>query len=111
LSSRYSSIISIESADLAIRYPDCGDDARTANITKGLQTAIDAMRSKAPRATIIVNSNLSKVADGKKVRYLNINDKLADRNGEWFGDSGKPKTPGGASPIRRLKTCNPVWSL
>ena len=28
-----------------------------------------------------VNSNLSQLADGKKIRYLNINEKLADGNG------------------------------
>jgi lysophospholipase L1-like esterase len=31
-----------------------------------------------------INANLSRLADGKKVRYLNINDKLADRNGKLF---------------------------
>jgi lysophospholipase L1-like esterase len=83
--------------------PAEGDDTKVADITKGLQTVIDVMRSKAPGATIIVtaifprndnmavlpiidriNSNLSKVADGKRIRYLNINDKLADRNGKLF---------------------------
>ena len=58
------------------------------------------IQTKAPAATIIVteifprndkmalmpvidriNRNLSRFADGEKVRYLNINDKLADRNG------------------------------
>ncbi len=58
------------------------------------------IQAKAPAATIVVmgifprndnmafmpvidriNGNLSKLADGRKVRYLNINDKLAD--GEW----------------------------
>ena len=61
------------------------------------------IRRKAPSATIIVmgifprndnmafvplidriNGNLSKFADGQKIRYLNINDKLADRNGRLF---------------------------
>jgi (4-O-methyl)-D-glucuronate---lignin esterase len=55
---------------------------------------------KAPKATIVImgifprndikgvmptigriNHSLSKLADGKRVRYLNINDRLADRNG------------------------------
>jgi lysophospholipase L1-like esterase len=31
-----------------------------------------------------VNANLAKLADGKKVRFLNINDKLADANGVLF---------------------------
>jgi lysophospholipase L1-like esterase len=28
-----------------------------------------------------INENIAKLADGKKIRYLNINDKLADKNG------------------------------
>jgi lysophospholipase L1-like esterase len=31
-----------------------------------------------------INGNLSKMADGQKVRYLNINDKLADGDGRLF---------------------------
>jgi len=31
-----------------------------------------------------INANLSRLADGKKVRYLNINDKLADKSGKLF---------------------------
>jgi lysophospholipase L1-like esterase len=85
------------------RVPAEGDDASVVGITKGLQAVIDVMRSKAPGATIIVtavfprndnmavmpiidriNSNLSRIADGKRIRYLNINDKLADRDGKLF---------------------------
>ena len=33
-----------------------------------------------------INSNLSKIADGHKVRYLNINEKLADNNGRLFDE-------------------------
>ncbi len=29
-----------------------------------------------------INANLEKLADGKTVRYLNINDRLADANGK-----------------------------
>jgi len=61
------------------------------------------IRSKAPTATVVVmgifprndnmkfvplidtiNGNLSKFADSRQIRYLNINDKLADRNGRLF---------------------------
>jgi len=61
------------------------------------------MRAKAPNATLIVmaifprndniavmptinkiNQNIAKLADGRKVRVLNINDKLADKNGRLF---------------------------
>jgi len=31
-----------------------------------------------------INENLAKFADGKTVRYLNINDKLADKNDVLF---------------------------
>jgi len=79
------------------------EDERVADITKGIEALVKIMRAKAPEATIIVtgifprndniavmptinriNENLSKMADGKKVRYLNINEKLADSNGNLF---------------------------
>jgi lysophospholipase L1-like esterase len=82
---------------------DMSDDAKVANITHGLETILKVMRSKAPDATIIVtaifprndnmefvpildrvNENLSKLADGGKIRYLNINGKLANSNGVLF---------------------------
>jgi lysophospholipase L1-like esterase len=80
-----------------------GDDAKVEDITRGLKVVIDIMRAKAPDATLIVtaifprndniavvptitriNANLAKFADGKKVRFLNINDKLADKDGKLF---------------------------
>ena len=79
------------------------EEEKIADVTKGLQAVIKIMREKAPEATIIlmgifprndniavlsiinrVNENLSKLADGKKIRYLNINDKLADGEGRLF---------------------------
>jgi lysophospholipase L1-like esterase len=73
------------------------------DITRGLEAIVGVIREKAPAATIIVtgifprndkmalmpvinsiNENLSKFADGRQVRYLNINDKLADGNGRLF---------------------------
>ena len=80
-----------------------GDDAKMAEISRGLKAIVDVCRQKAPDATIIVtgifprndnpavlpeiariNANLEKLADGGKVRYLNVNDKLADRDGVLF---------------------------
>jgi lysophospholipase L1-like esterase len=80
-----------------------GDDAKVADITNGLQALIDICRTKAPAATIIltgifprndniavmptinkINENLAKLADGKTIRYLNVNDKLADSDGKLF---------------------------
>ncbi len=83
--------------------PPEGDDAKVADITTGLQAVVGVMRAKAPQATILVtailprndnpavmptiekiNRNLAQFADGKTVRYLNINEKLAGRDGKLF---------------------------
>jgi lysophospholipase L1-like esterase len=78
------------------------ETARVADITRGLEAIVRLMQRKAPEATIVVtgifprndniavmptinriNDNLSKLA-GKKVRYLNVNDRLADAGGKLF---------------------------
>jgi lysophospholipase L1-like esterase/ketosteroid isomerase-like protein len=81
-------------------------DNEVAEITRGIKALLDTMRKKAPRATIIVmgifprndrvpptavipsinsiNANLARLGDGKTIRYLNINDKLADQHGRLF---------------------------
>jgi lysophospholipase L1-like esterase len=72
-------------------------------VTRGLKAIVDVCRRKAPGATIIltaifprndnmaavpainrINDNLAKMADGKAVRFLNVNDKLADKEGRLF---------------------------
>ena len=77
-----------------------GVDAKADDITRGLQAILHVIQEKAPAATIIVmgifprndnmafmplinriNRNLSELADGQKIRYLNINGKLADGDG------------------------------
>ncbi len=77
-----------------------GDDAKVADIARGMKTLLDRCRAKAPGATIILtaifprndspfanptisraNAELEKLTDGKTIRWLNINDKLADANG------------------------------
>jgi lysophospholipase L1-like esterase len=77
-----------------------GGDAKVENITRGLKALVTLCQQKAPGATILltaifprndnmsviptinsINDNLAKMADGKKIRYLNVNDKLADKNG------------------------------
>jgi lysophospholipase L1-like esterase len=97
--------------------PVNGDDDRVADITRGLQAVLRVLQTKAPSATIIttaifprndnkavlpaidrINDQLSKLADGKKIRYLNINDKLADSSGNLFdgmmGDKLHPTVKG-----------------
>jgi lysophospholipase L1-like esterase len=83
--------------------PAEGDEAKVEDITRGIRAILDIMQAKAPGAAIIltgifprndnpavmptiekINANLSRMADGRKVRYLNINDKLADKEGKLF---------------------------
>ncbi len=80
-----------------------GPDATVADVTRGLAAILQVMKAKAPGAVIIlmgifprndnmavmpeinrVNLNLSKMADGQKIRYMNINDKLADADGKLY---------------------------
>ena len=80
-----------------------GDDSKVAGVTKGIKALVDLCRKKAPRATIIltaifprndsmaviptinrINENIARFADGRTVRFLNINDRLADTNGVLF---------------------------
>lgn len=80
-----------------------GDDAQVENITRGLKVLVNTCQQRAPNAAIIltalfprndnmevlpiinrINDNLAKMADGKKTRYLSVNDKLADRDGKLF---------------------------
>jgi lysophospholipase L1-like esterase len=81
-----------------------GGDAKVADITRGLRALVDLCRRKAPNATIVltgifprndnpstsveinreivrINEALSHFADGRTIRYVNINDKLADSDG------------------------------
>ena len=83
--------------------PPEGADARVADVTRGFEALLRTLRAKAPGATIIltaifprndnmavmpvidrINANLAKLADGRTVRFLNINDKLAGPDGKLF---------------------------
>jgi cephalosporin-C deacetylase len=87
-----------------------GDDAaRVADITRGIKAIVDLSRKKAPNATIVVmgitprndniavmptinaiNANIAKLANGKSIRFINLNDKLADRNGKLYDGMTNP---------------------
>ena len=83
--------------------PQGPDDPRVADVTRGIKAILDVCRRKAPKATIVlmgitprndnmavmpiinqINERIAKFADGKKVRYVNINDRLADREGKLY---------------------------
>lgn len=86
------------------------EEDKVADVTRGIEAVLRIMTEKAPEATIIlmgifprndnmavipvinkINANFSKLADGKKVRYLNINDKLADADGKLFDGMTKDR--------------------
>ena len=77
-----------------------GDEAKVADVTQGLKALVELCRKKAPEATIVltaifprndnpavvptinrINANLAGFADGKSVRFLNLNASLADAAG------------------------------
>ena len=83
--------------------PRAADAAGAAEITRGLAAVVYLCRQKAPSATIILtgifprndnpavvptinrlNERIAALADGKSIRYLNLNDRLADANGQLF---------------------------
>ena len=80
-----------------------GDEAKVADVTRGVAAVVDACRRKAPAATIVltaifprndgpaamptiarINSSLAKVAAERSVRFLDVDSRLADANGVLF---------------------------
>jgi lysophospholipase L1-like esterase len=83
------------------QVPASGIEPGIADVTNGLRAVLRVLQAKAPGATIVltgifprndnmavlpeiegINANLAKMADGRKVRYLNINGRLADADGK-----------------------------
>jgi lysophospholipase L1-like esterase len=79
------------------------DDEKIADITAGMKALLALCRAKAPAAKIILtaifprndnpavlptirrlNENFAHFADGKTVRFLDVNDRLADKDGTLF---------------------------
>ena len=81
-----------------------GGDEKVADITRGLRALVNLARTKAPNATVVltgifprndnpatarainaeiarINANLAHMADGKSIRYIDVNDKLVDSTG------------------------------
>jgi len=90
-----------------------GVDAGSAELARGLRAIVQTIQEKAPAATIVVtgifprydnkaflpiidrvNDDLAKLADGARVRYLNINDKLTDPAMLNARDKLHPALPG-----------------
>jgi lysophospholipase L1-like esterase len=79
------------------------DEAKVAEITRGIKAIVGTCRTKAPAAKIVlmaifprndslvaaptidrINENIAKFADRDTVRFVDINTKLADKNGILF---------------------------
>ena len=96
---------------------EVGNEAKVADVTRGLKAIVDRCRAKAPNATLVltaifprndnpavvptlnaINAGLARLADGKKVRFLDVNAKLADADGKLFdgmmGDRLHPSLKG-----------------
>ncbi len=100
-----------------------GSAKEVEDITAGLRALLDVCQAKAPAATVIltavfprndsmaviptinqINRNLARMADSGRVRYLDINDKLADQDGRLF--------PGmmNADQVHPTLTAYQVWA-
>ncbi len=83
--------------------------ATAADVTRGIHAIIEICRRKAPQARIVlmgitprnddmdmmpvidaINARLARLADGREVRYLNINDRLADSHGKLYEGMADP---------------------
>ncbi len=83
--------------------PQGPEDPRVADVPRGIKAILDLCRRKAPKATIIlmgitprndnmavmpiideINRRIARFADGKRIRYVNINDRLADSGGKLY---------------------------
>lgn len=83
--------------------PTANPDPRIADVTKGIKAILDLCRGKAPNAKIIlmsifprndnmevmptinaINKKIEKFADGKKIKFVDVTKKMADKNGKLF---------------------------
>ena len=98
-----------------------GGDEKVADIGRGLRALVSLMREKAPNATIVltgifpradslptapainaeiarINAGLAAMADGRTIRYVNVNDRLTHADGrlrtELFMDALHPNVQG-----------------
>jgi lysophospholipase L1-like esterase len=79
------------------------DEATVTEIVRGIQAILHTFRQKAPAATVVltaifprndnmavvptidrINARLARLAEGARVRFLDINDRLADSEGRLF---------------------------
>ena len=96
--------------DVAKRSPVVDDNIKASDIIWAFKAMLSVMREKAPEAVIIlmgilprnddmalmplinrINDNLEKFANGRTIRYLNINQKLTDLDGKLLDGMMNPR--------------------
>src|SRR4030095_11998035 len=103
------------------------------DVSRGIKAILEMMRNKAPQATIVltaifprndavaampvieeINRRIARFADGRSIRWLNVNESLADASGTlrdgMMGD-GRDPTPQGSPPggAHRCATAGWAW--
>jgi hypothetical protein len=98
-----------------LKPDDTGDraEAKIAEVTAGIRAILNSVQRQAPAATVILtgvlprnspgedltlmptirrlNARLAGFADGQRIRYLDLDDRLADRDGKLLaGEVGRP---------------------
>ena len=95
--------------NVGMHRPTSSEPAFADDVVRGIAAILDVMQKKAPHATIIltaifprndrmelmpiidrINTRLAALADGQRIRFLNVNNKLADSNGRLFDGMMNP---------------------
>ncbi len=96
-------VLMIGTNNVGRKSPEGPDDPRAADTARGIKAVLDLCRRKAPKARIIlmgitprndnvavmpvindINRRIARFADGKRIRYVNINGRLADRQDKLY---------------------------
>ena len=94
------SVIVLQAGTNNLPWRGPADETRVADVVEGIQAIVAFFRARAPQATIIltalfprtqnmdlkpaideINQRLITLADGRRIRFVNINEKLADSTG------------------------------
>lgn len=94
-------VLLIGTNNIGNKTPGPDVDLRAADIAGGVRAILDVCRQKAPRSRIVlmgifprndnmavmpliekINQQIAKFGDGKNIRYLNVNKKMADKTGK-----------------------------
>jgi cephalosporin-C deacetylase-like acetyl esterase/lysophospholipase L1-like esterase len=107
--------------NVGARLPAGNERELAADIADGIEALVQRTRKLAPRTTIVlmgitprndnmafmpviarVNARLARLADGRKIRFLNLNDRLADTQGRLHDGMADPDKLHLALPAYRI---------